>query len=293
MRFLFLILPLAILVSSLPAKDIPGVIMKQDIPFLGEGRSEKLDLYLPANKEEQDKLHPAILIVHGGGWHGGSKRAAREKNIGTHLARAGYVCASIDYMLAEKRDLFTDNLRQVWPGNVHDCMTAVRFLRANAASYRINPDKIGAIGGSAGGHLVAMLGSISERDPLDPKTGLYKEHSSRIQAVVPMYGVYDLIGLAEGRGLLAEMNETDRLLCRAASAVTHADDGDPPVLLLHGTRDHLVPVAQTVSYQKALEEAGVTNEMHIIEGAPHSFHLQPKQRDLRSLVIGFFDRHLR
>ena len=200
MRFLFLILPLAILFSSLPAKDIPGVIINQDIPFLGEERSEKLDLYLPAAQEKQGELRPAILIVHGGGWHGGSKRAARQKNIGTNLAKAGYVCASIDYVLADKKELFTDNLRQVWPDNLHDCMTAVRFLRANASTYRVNPEKIGAIGGSAGGHLVAMLGTISDRDPLNPKTGLYIEHSSRIQAVVSMYGVYDLIGLAEGRG---------------------------------------------------------------------------------------------
>ena len=89
------------------------------------------------------------------------------------------------------------------------------------------------------------------------------------------------------------MNDADQLLCQAASPVSYADSSDPPVLLLHGTRDHLVPVTQSESYQKVLEEAGVKNELHIIKGAPHSFHLQPKQLDLRKLVIGFFDQHLK
>ena len=290
MRFLFPVLLLSAMMGSLSAREETGVIIQRDIPFLGEGRKETLDLYLPPEEEGTSGLRPAILIVHGGGWHGGSKRAARENNIGTNLAGAGYVCASIDYRLAKKKTLFTDNLRQVWPGNLHDCMTAVRFLRARAGDFRIDPDKIGAIGGSAGGHLVAMLGAVSETDDLYPKkTGSYPGHSSRIQAVIPMYGVYDLIGLAKEREMLTAMNDVDQAMCREASPVTHADGSDPPVLLLHGTKDHLVPVSQTVSYQRVLEKAGVRNEMLIIEGAPHSFHLQPKQRDLRSLVIGFFD----
>lgn len=278
--------------ASLPAAETSVRVLK-DIDFLEKGRKEKLDLYLPAASAASKKLRPAILIVHGGGWHGGDKAAGRERNIGANLAKAGYVCASINYVLAQRQAVFTDNLRPVWPGNLQECMTAVRWLRAHADEYRIEPKKIGAIGGSAGGHLVAMLAYASDGDGLDPVGGPYAEHSCRIQSVVPMYGVYDLIAHAEDKALLAKLSDADRKLCRAASAVSYLGHGDPPALLLHGTNDRLVPVRQSVLMHAALQRAGLSSELHIIKEAPHSFHLQPKQRDLRELVIGFFDRHLK
>ncbi|MDA1164425.1 MAG: alpha/beta hydrolase, partial [Planctomycetota bacterium] len=127
----------------------------RDVAYLGEHRAEKMDLYFPAGKAE--KPRPAILIVHGGGWHGGDKAAQREQNIGSNLAAAGYVCASINYRLCRKTDIIADRLREVWPANLQDCRTAVRFLRIKAETYDIDPQHIGAIGGSAGGHLTAML----------------------------------------------------------------------------------------------------------------------------------------
>ncbi|MCA9014881.1 MAG: alpha/beta hydrolase fold domain-containing protein, partial [Planctomycetaceae bacterium] len=137
-------------------QELSQVTVKQEVSYLGEGRTEKLDLYLP-DPEFQKGPYPAVVIIHGGGWHGGDKAAAREINIGTSLAKAGYVCASINYQLAKKESKFTDNLKQVWPGNLQDCKTAVRFLRKHADQYQIDASHIGAIGGSAGGHLVAML----------------------------------------------------------------------------------------------------------------------------------------
>lgn len=263
----------------------------RDLSYLGADRSEKLDLYLPGEKGASKR--PAVLIVHGGGWHGGDKGARREQNIGTNLAKAGYVCASINYVLADRKALFTDNLRQVWPRNLQESMTAVRWLRAHAEKYHINPEKIGAIGGSAGGHLVAMLAYAGDGDGLDPQDGPYAEHSCRIQAVVPLYGAYDLIAHAEDRKLVKDLSKADWELCRSASPVTYVDKGDPPSLLLHGTKDHLVPVRQSELLQAKLKKSGLRSELHIIPDAPHSFHLQPKQRDLRPLVISFFDRHLK
>ncbi len=268
-----------------------GVRVVEDLPYLGEGRSERLDLYLPAGPTD-GRRRPAVLIVHGGGWHGGDKGAARERNIGTILAGAGYVCASVNYVLAEKREKFTDNLRQVWPRNLQDCMTAVRFLRSHASDYGIDPARIGAIGGSAGGHLVAMLGAASDDDGFDPD-GPYAGFSCRVQAVVPMYGAHDLLRMAEIRDLSDGMSESDKTLCRAASPVSHLSGDDPPALILHGTEDSLVPVEQSEILHREWQKAGLESDLLVIEGAPHSFHLQPKQRDLRSLVIGFFDRHLK
>lgn len=291
---LLLACSIAILAAGRGGAEEPGgagVRVIPDVPYLGEGRAETLDLYLPVDSPG-DVRHPAVLIVHGGGWTGGDKAAARERNIGTILARAGYVCASVNYVLAEKKEKFTDNLRQVWPRNLQDCMTAVRFLRRHAEDYRIDPGRIGAIGGSAGGHLVAMLAAASDGDGLDPD-GPYADFSCRIQAVVPLYGAHDLLQHASARQLLDGMTDEEKALCRDASPVSHLSADDPPALVLHGTGDKLVAVEQSEILHREWRRAGLESELLVIEGAPHSFHLQPKQRDLRSLVIGFLDRHLK
>lgn len=271
-----------------PTADRSAVRIIKDISYLGEGRKEKLDLYLPANDDGMPR--PAIVIVHGGGWHGGDKAAGREQNIGNNLAAAGYVCASINYRLCEKSDRITPRLREVWPGNLHDCKTAVRFLRKHADKYSIDLKHIGAIGGSAGGHLVGMMAVTSDKDQLD-SDGPYGEFSCRIQAVVPMYGVHDLLVVAKRKG--ESLSPDDEQLCKQASAVTWITVDDPPALILHGTRDALVPVKQSHILHNRLKAAKVPSQLIIIDGAPHSFHLQPKQRDLRPAVIEFFDRHLK
>ncbi|MFK7778849.1 MAG: prolyl oligopeptidase family serine peptidase, partial [Gimesia sp.] len=272
-------------------QELSQITVKKDVSFLGEERTEKLDLYLP-DPTYQIGPYPAIVIIHGGGWHGGDKGARREINIGTNLAKAGYVCASINYQLAKKQSKFTDHLKQVWPGNLQDCKTAVRFLRKHADKYQIDADHIGAIGGSAGGHLVSILATTGDDTKLGPQEK-YPEFSSSIQAVVPMYGVHDLIALAKTRGILSSFTEAEKELSQQASPVTHLSQDDPPFLILHGTKDRLVPVVQSELLLEALKKGNIPAELLIIEGAPHSFHLQPKQRDLRPKVIGFFDKHLK
>tara|TARA_R110002095_G_scaffold138534_1_gene120289 strand:+ start:260806 stop:263562 length:2757 start_codon:yes stop_codon:yes gene_type:complete len=272
-------------------QELSHVTVKKDVSYLGKGRTEKLDLYLPDPKFQQGP-YPAVIIIHGGGWHGGDKAARREINIGTNLAKAGYVCASINYQLAKKQSKFTDNLKQVWPGHLQDCKTAVRFLRKHADQYQIDTKHIGAIGGSAGGHLVAMLAVTGDDPKLEPQEP-YAGFSSRIQAVVPMYGAHDLIALAKSRDMLSSFSEIEKELSRQASAVSHITKDDPPFLILHGTKDALVPVEQSELLAAALKQGNIPVELLIIEGAPHSFHLQPKQQDLRPTVIGFFDRHLK
>ncbi|WP_417381683.1 prolyl oligopeptidase family serine peptidase [Gimesia sp.] len=272
-------------------QELSQIQVKKDLNYLGEGRSEKLDLYLP-DPQFRSGPYPAVVIIHGGGWHGGDKAARRELNIGNNLAKAGYVCASINYQLAKRHSRFTDNLRQVWPGHLQDCKTAVRYLRKHAKQYQIDADHIGAIGGSAGGHLVAMLAVTGDDPELDPK-GPYADFSTRIQAVVPMYGAHDLIALAKSRDLLDSFTEEEKELSKQASAVSHLTKDDPPFLILHGTKDTLVPLEQSKRLQAALQNEKMPSELLIIEGAPHSFHLQPSQQDLRPAVIGFFDRHLK
>ena len=209
-----------------------------------------------------------MLIIHGGGWVGGDKRAKREQNIGTNLAQAGYVCASINYILAEKKEVnFAKHLGTVWPQHLHDCKTAVRWLRKHAGVYKIDSERIGVIGGSAGGHLTAMVGLTGADDKLDP-AGRYNEYSCRVQAIVPMYGAHDLIARSREKGLLDEMTAGERKLCRDASPITYSSSDDPPTLILHGTADATVPVGQSELLDQALRKAKVDVELVIVEGAP-------------------------
>ena len=108
-----------------------------------------------------------------------------------------------------------------------------------------------------------------------------------------MYGAHDLIALAKSRDLLDSFTQEEKALSQQASAVSHLTKDDPPFLILHGTKDTTVPLEQSQLLQTALEKEKMPSELLIIEGAPHSFHLQPSQQDLRPAVIGFFDRHLK
>ncbi|MBE2286464.1 MAG: alpha/beta hydrolase [Prosthecobacter sp.] len=253
---------------------------EHDVDYLGGGRKEKADLYLPANPQPGQRF-PAVVIIHGGGWSGGEKRAAREINIGTTLALNGYVGMSIDYVLAN-----SEHPGPTWPQNLHDCKTAVRWLRANAERLHIDPAHIGVIGGSAGGHLAAMVGLCGGE--LDPPG----EGDTRVQCAVDLYGPvlwFEQRDLAMFRKAHVEAPE----LYKQADPRSHIDKNDPPLLILHGTADKTVAVADSEALAVAMKAAGAAYKLEIIPDAPHTFHLQPKQRDLRPLVLGFFDKHLK
>ena len=267
--------------------DFAGVEITRDIPYLQSTARETLDLYRP-QKRAPGKAYPAVVVIHGGGWTEGSKSLVREQNFGTNLARAGYICASIDYTLATKA-------HHTWPEVLYQCKSSVQFLRKNSATYQIDPDHIGIMGGSAGGHLALMVGLTSVTGRLQP-SGPWADFSSRVQAVVDFYGPTNLptVRLDEYCGMLLgadKMQEPD--LWASASPVNFVTGDGPPVLVIHGTADQAVVLDQSEQLVRKLARETVPHEFITVDGAGHSFDLQPPQRDLRSAVIGFFDRYLK
>jgi acetyl esterase/lipase len=273
--FLFLAL------SALAWAD--DVVVRKDVPYLGPDRAEKLDLYLPGGEPKAGERRPGIVIIHGGGWTGGAKGARREIEIGTTLAQHGYVCVSIDYALAKPGS-------PTWPGNLKDCKRAVQWLRKHADEYQIDPDRIGAIGGSAGGHLTAMLALTGPEDGFEPEED--PGVSTRIRAAVPMYA-HMAAGFDRDHAMFPAKRSEAPDLYRLAAPIEHVTKDDPPILLLHGTADTTTPLFHSERMAAKLKEVGVPHQLVIVEGAPHSFALRPRQRDLSGLVVGFFDEHLK
>lgn len=273
----------SLVIASFISASAQEVKIEKNLSYLPEGRKEKADLYLPA---EDGKKHPGVLIIHGGGWKGGIKDAAREINIGTTFATQGYVCLSIDYQLDDPASPTI-----CWPQNLHDCKTAVRWMRANAERLHLDVDHLGVIGGSAGGHLASMVGVTGPESGLDP-SGPYGEHSCRVNCVIDLYGPADLENWKDIGALRTSRAQSPELY-RQFSVLTHLDPKDPPFLILHGTADKTVDVAQSESLARALTKHGIEYQLEIIPDAPHTFHLQPKQKDLRPLVLAFLDKHLK
>ncbi len=276
---------------TMPTAAAGEVRVVKAVAYLAEGRAEKADLYLP---ERDGSLHPGIVIIHGGGWIGDQRDSDREINIGMSLAAQGYVCMSIDYHLADPETKSKDPKTATicWPQNLHDCKTAVRWLRAHAKRLELDADHIGAIGGSAGGHLAAMLAVTGPDCQLDP-SGPWAEQSCRIQAAVNMYGPVDTENWMDRIEALKFTRAENPELYKAFSVLTYVSADDPPILTLQGTKDHVTPVSQSQALDAKLAQQGVTHRLEIIEGAGHSFDLQPEQRDLRPLVLAWFGQHLR
>ncbi|MBN8525069.1 MAG: alpha/beta hydrolase [Planctomycetes bacterium] len=262
---------------------------RADIPYLGPDRAEMMDAYLPP--ERFARPCPAVLLIHGGGWCMNDKANERERNIGATLSANGYAVFSINYLLnSRENDAAGRPVSVAWPQNFIDCVSALRHIRAHAAEYGIDPQRIGVMGGSAGGHL-AMLVGASATVPGMPRGSLHPEQPVDVRCIITFYGIHDVHGRRANVFAGASEAETAENV-RLASPSTWFGPATPPILIAHGTADTIVPVENARALTDVLRHRGVPYWYVEISGAPHTFHLEPEQMDLRPLVLSFLARHL-
>ena len=272
------------------AKKVPvypkTVQVKVDVAYLAANRKEKADLYFPLDHNKAKPL-PGIIVIHGGGFNDGDKARSRELNIAENLTLKGYVCMSINYKLRRMQGQVT------WPQSVYDAKAAVRYLRQEAAALGVDPERIGVIGCSAGGNLAMMLATTGLADGFDAVKGEpYQDISARVTCAIDFYGAVDLMNYHDMK-MFAKTRVEAPELYKKGSPITYLDAKDAPMLLVHGTADPTVPLSQSETFLKIAKEKGAPCALEVIPDAPHTFDLQPKQRDLRPLVTAFFDQHLK
>ncbi len=260
--------------------------------------NQQMDIYIPPGLTSPA---PVIVFIHGGGWSGGSKGPGNVPFF-QQCYNSGFICADINYRLS------TDS---VWPAQIEDCKTAIRFLKTNALTYNIDICRFGVIGESAGGHLAAMIGTSAGVKKLE---GLHlgsTNQSSQVKAVIDLYGPIDFLN-EDGyypsscgtTGLIHEFNsfETSLLgidllhshpaLVNSADPITYITPGDAHFFIMHGADDCVVPASQSVLLDGALTKAGVPADTLII--VPGQNHGNPYFKDYvrAKLYSDFFLKHL-
>lgn len=278
-------------VDQLPDISLTAVELIRDVEYGRVGdRPLLLDIYRPITPIVSPM--PAVIWIHGGGWRAGGKFPSRVES----LARHGFFGISIEYRLSGEAQ---------FPAAVEDCKCAVRWLRANAQKYNVDPDRIGVWGSSAGGHLSMMVACA---DGLEGDGG-WPEYSSRVRAACAYFGPSDFIswyelyesGLSRDTAPIQFLGGTMEEKPEAywlASPVNHVSADDPPLLLVHGDLDPVVPFEQSEIMCQAYLEAGLEVTLVMVSGAGHGFKpltespISPSPEEIEQLVLDFFLEHL-
>jgi len=246
-----------------------------------DGHRLQLNLYVPKGIT---KPTPCLVFIHGGGWSGGHQDDYLFYNIA--FAQKGYITASIGYRLSGTAK---------FPAAVHDVKCGVRWLRAHAEEYNIDPEKLVAIGGSAGGHLSLMVG-YSDDPALEGDLG-YADHSSRVQAVVNFYGVTDSTTQTakdahQVQNFIGGTYDEKSEMYHLNSPLEHLTPDDPPTLSFHGSIDELVPVSQATRLHERLDEVGIDNALDVVVGWPHAMDVQVDiNRRCQFITDEFLQKH--
>lgn len=267
----------------------PGTTIERDLIYGKVGDRElRLDLFRP----KASTATPLVVWVHGGGWKSGSKNGTPA----LPLLDRGFAVASVEYRLSGEAR---------FPAAIEDCKAAVSFLRLHAKRFNLDPERFGAWGSSAGGHLVAMLGTTGEDDfNTHPVT---REASSRVQAVCNWFGPSDFLRMNDFPGkidhdapgspeslFIGGPIQQNRDKVARANPMTYATADDPPFLHLHGESDQMVPFNQSELLHAALTSAGVESALHRVAKGDHGFRGAEEPREaLVKRSMDFFDQTLK
>ena len=264
-----------------------GTTVHRDLAYVTNGHArQKLDLYVPAGASKP----PLIIMIHGGAFKSGSKDGQNPVPFLTQ----GYAVASLNYRLSG---------HAIFPAQIEDCKAAVRWLRAHAGEYGYDPDRFGAWGGSAGGHLVTMLGTAGSAAKFDVGENL--NVSSRVQAVADNFGPTDFLQMDAHRlpsGMVHNVPDSpeSELIggnlqdnpdkAKNANPITYVSSDCPPFLVIHGDSDPLVPHHQSELLVAALERAGVPVTFYTVKGGGHGGFTDP---NVDVITRDFFAKHLK
>ena len=253
-------------------RDWSGFKIIKDIAYAGTNHDRQtLNLALPL-KRSNDKPLAVIAYVHGGAWRAGSKNGGLNR-LHDFLKTGEYAGMSIGYRLSQQVK---------WPAQIHDCKAAIRWIKANAKKYGLDGDRIAVHGTSAGGHLVAMLGTSAGVEAMDGAIGPHTDQSTRVQCVIDYYGPTNFLRMNDFESridhdaadspesqLIGGAIQENKKQTLTADPISYVDKGDVPFLIMHGTKDMLVPYNQSVLLHNALQKAGVSSVLLTVEGGGH------------------------
>lgn len=250
-----------------------------------EGVPLLMDLHSPKGVERP----PLVVFIHGGGWKNGDRKRCKL----AWAAGYGYAVASIEYRLSHEA---------VFPAQIHDCKGAIRWLRANQAKYGFDASRVVAAGSSAGGHLAALLGASGGVQQLEGGTAGHADQSSKVQGVIDYYGPSDFLLRAQQQPektespsgsvyqLLGGAATEHPKMATLASPVAHVGRGDPPLLILHGDADRVVPISQSRRLADVYHEHRLDVRLHIEKEQGHGWPgPTPGEQEA---ILDFLNQHL-
>ena len=270
---------------------LEGFKVMQDISYAGtDNARQTLDLALPI-KRTSDKPLPVIAFIHGGGWRGGNKDGGLNR-ISGFLKSGNYAGVSIGYRLSNEAK---------WPAQIHDCKAAIRWVKANAVKHGLDGSKIAVHGTSAGGHLVAMLGTSAGVKAMDGSIGAYTSQSTKVACVVDYFGPTNFLRMNDFESridhdakdspeglLIGGPVQDNKKKTLTADPISYVSKEDSPFLIMHGTKDMAVPYNQSVILHSALKKIGVPSALLTVTGGGHGVGGGVLNEHLQK----FFDHHL-
>ena len=245
----------------------------------------KMNIYLPT---KQKANRPALMWIHGGGWKGGNRKNCHLK----WLVEYGYVVASISYRFSHEAK---------YPAQLHDCKAGLRYLKAHASKYGIDPQRIAISGASAGGHLSALMATTAGDSFLNGNLGNYSDQNTKVPAVIDFYGATDFLLRSKNQpekvnqrgGVVYELLGGDivkkRDLAIKSSAALQVGEGASPLLIIHGSKDNVVLPDQSKRIHQVYQEKGLSSKLHIIQGAGHGGKAF-QSLEIKQMILDFLNK---